>query len=236
LDDLGTCSSTAFGAIASGATPFAVYMLYLFHVTVALRRWKKGEKTLNARKALRAFLPVQFGGLALESMITLAGSLAGPTIPEQIGMLHMIGIRYPETRVHINAMLDSMLKPASRSAKIYNPSNMVVYGKRLRSDRFTLLLEKIITQRVVSPVMTALIGPKSTDEVGYVELVLDEGGHVPVPLRELIRDTEKFEVVRKVARKFLTARSALVFVKGRELAKVTYKNRNEANSVVALFT
>jgi hypothetical protein len=233
--DLSACASTAFGAIAAGATPVAVYAIYMLNVTVALRRWNKTEDYFKERKAFMLFLPYQHGGCALESIITLSGSLAGPRLVEQMGIIEMIGYRFPEIRLAVNKLLSAKMKPASKMTKLYNPSNMIIHGRRLRSDRFSIMLERCIANRINSPVMKALLGSKSSDEVGFVELALSEGAFIPVPLREVIRDSERYEVVKKLSKKFLTARSALVYLRGRDLVRVAIKNRTEAETVLKTY-
>lgn len=234
--DLAVCSSTAYGAVTAGSTLFAAYVVYLLQVMIALKRWKDKTRELDKRTVIKAFFPLQYGGFGLESMITMSGSLKGPTIPEALSNLELIGHRYPSVRETVNDLLNAHMVSASRTSEIYNPGNMVVKSARLRGDRFSVKLEIAIANKIHSPVMKALIGANTSDNVGFVELALDSGAFIPQPLREMIRDTEKYEVVRKVAKKFLTARSALCFMKGRDMAVISIKNRNEAFRVLKYFT
>jgi hypothetical protein len=230
--DLAVAGSTATGAVTSGAPLFSVYVIYLINVVDALQRWSKNSDVFKKREAIRAFFPYQYGGLNLESMITLAGSLKGPNIAECLSHLELIGYRYPEVRQSVNALLAAKKFYPSDKSKLMNPHNMVTYGARLRGDRFLKLIESKVASSIHSPVVKALLGAKPKDAATYVQMSLDAGSFIPQPLRELIQNSERIEVVARLAKKFLTARSALCLVRGSALARVLIKNRTEAEAVV----
>lgn len=230
--DLSVAASTGFGAIAAGAPQVATYVIYLMFCVNAMRRWGKGTKVFKAKHAFRMWLPMQYGGLGLESITTMSGSLKGPTVPECLGHLELIGYRFPEVQASVNAVLTAKMFSPSKIAKVQNPGNMMVFGARLRNDRLLKLIELNIVKRIRSPVLSSLLGMVSDGDVTFVELALDAGSFIPQPLRDIMMDGEKFMVINKLAKKFLTARSALCIVPRRAFLRVAMKNRSEAAAVL----
>jgi hypothetical protein len=230
--DLSMAASTAFGAIAAGAPQVATYCIYQMFVCGAMRKWAKGKKIFRPKFAYWMFVPQQYGGLGVESITTMSGSLKGPSIPESLGHLELIGYRYPEIRNPVNTLLAAKMFNPSRMAQIQNPGNMMIYGARLRNDRFLKLVEKNIVNHFRSPVLNALLGVVSSDDVTFVELALDRGSFIPQPLRETMLDADKIMIVGKLAKKFLTARSALCVVPKKAFLRIAFKNRTEAAAVL----
>jgi hypothetical protein len=235
LFDIQRAASTTSGAIKAGAPTFAAYGVYLLNVLDAMYRWRKMGGKFKGSKAIWLFAPVNLGGLGLESMSTISASTRSATITECLGHLELIGYRYPDTRSAITKILTMRVKPASYRSTLVDPINIVTQRTRLRSDRFTLALERSMSRNLTSPVLTALTGADMSKRATFSSESVAWNARIPAPVRALMESSDVTEVVHKIAVKFLTARSASILVPFRAQHLINIKNRTESEKVLSIF-
>jgi hypothetical protein len=235
LFDLQRASSSTTGAIKAGAPTIAAYGIYLLSCLDAMYRWRKVGGKFKSSKALWLFAPVNLGGLGLESVSTISASTRSATLTECVGHLELIGYRYPDTRRAIMEILDIEARPASDRAKLVDPLNIVTYRTKLRSDRFTLAIERSMSRSLTSPVLAAITGADLRKRATFASECIAWNARIPAPIRALMEASDVSEVIHKIAVKFLTARSASILVPFRAQHLINIKNRTESEKVLSIF-
>jgi len=235
LDDLQYLRSTASGAIIAGALPVATYMLYLHHVLDLIKKWAPKHEKVRHTSAIKCFSPLQVGGLAVESMTSLSGSVSQSQFADCLGRLKLIGYRYKDVRPAIQRILGIELQAKQGDARYTDPASVKAKFRTLRNDRVQTAVERHLLKTISAPVVQALIPVLEADEVGYLEAVVDSGSNIPVPLREALHDMSPRGVVKRVAAKFLRARTAQILVPYRIFKNIGYAYMNEASEILSSY-
>lgn len=228
--DLQYLEGTIRGAVTSGAMMLPLYGIYIAHVVDCLNRWGMEGRRMFAAFVLKVFLPFEFGGLRLQNVITLSGSITSENIEEQLGILEIIGYRIPDLRVTINKFLSiSLQEPSIQRA---NECQNVIIGnvKRLKTDRLqqklTSRLEYTLQDSIIGGVFVRIRG----EEGSILHRMLDNGAILPVEVRELILGSDIHAAYREIIRKFTSSRSMLSFISRKDLLSVAYVNAMEAKA------
>lgn len=232
LDDLLHLRSTVSGAIVAGATPVSSYLIYLYHVYDLIKKWAAKHDTVKHTAAIISYLPVQMGGLGVESMNSLGGSISHTQLADGIGRLKLIGIRYPEVRQAITQLITKSMRGRTGVAEIVNPGGLVSTNTHLRNDRLQIAIERVLISKVSAPVFQALVPVLEAGEADIVTTIVNSGNMIPVPFREVLHDMTPSALVRKVSAKFLRARSARTLVNTNRFRSINYANIRDAEFVL----
>jgi hypothetical protein len=230
--DLAVVGSTVSGAIKAGAPLVASHSLYFILFYDAMNRWCKRDSKLKRSEVIRLFFPTHFGGLGMESMTSMCGSLKGPTIVECLGHVKLIGYRYPEVRPAVGKFLSGDFEHPSEHSRLVHPEILVTKGKRLKNDRLTNAIARNLGKKTNSPVLKKLIAASKDSKSTFLERQIKSGAVIPGPLRVKLMESERSEVLRKIARKFINGTTASEFVKARQLRIINYKNADDSEAVV----
>jgi hypothetical protein len=235
LDDLLHLRSTVSGAIVAGATPVASYLVYAYHVYDLVKKWAPKHEKVRHAAAVNSFLPIQLGGLGVESMNSLGGSISHTQLADSLGRLKLIGIRYPGSRQAITQLLQGKMRGRTGVAELLNPGGLVTTSIHLRNDRLQIAIEKTLTSKITAPVFQALVPVLEAESTSILNTVLASGNVIPVPLREALFGMTPDALVRKISAKFLRARSAKALVKMSRFRRINYANIRDAESVLKSF-
>jgi len=235
LDDLLHLRSTVSGAMVAGATPVSSYIIYLYHVYDLVKKWAPKHDSVRHAGALHCFIPIQMGGLGVESMNSLGGSISHTQLADCIGRLKLIGYRYVDVREAIKKLLGVSMHGRSGIAGVINPGGAITDSPHLRNDRLQLAIERNLMGKVSTPVFQALSPVLEAGADTLVNSVTESRSVVPVPLREVLYAMTPHSMVRKIAAKFLRARSAKSLVKASKFRNINYANIRDAERVLKPF-
>lgn len=228
--DLQYLEGTVRGAVTAGAMMCPLYGIYISHVIDCLNRWGLDSKTLASPFSLKAFLPYELGGLRLQNLVTLSGSITSENIEEQLGILEIIGYRIPQLKRTINHLINiTLVNPTiQRSDECAN----VIIGacKKLKTDRLQQKLMNRMEAKLADSVIAGIFARTRGEEGGILRRMVGAGCELPVELRALILGSDIHVAYREIIRKFTSSRSMLSFVSRRELLSVAYVNLMEARA------
>jgi len=226
--DIEFCNQTARGAISTGATPFGAYAVFSCAVADAVYRWCKVEDTKSVTFALRSFLPIKNCGLGVAPLNALVGSITYDSLIEALGVLRAIGFRYPDLKKPINEMLNQGVESIADKEQFSNPIGIRSTGKRIRSDRASVLVERHLSTTYKAPALGKVYDLIRSMDVGRVDTTFQVCPSFPVECRTRIWESSLTFVLKQVVDKFQKSRSALVFVPFRSLYRATLANKTEA--------
>jgi hypothetical protein len=221
--------------VVAGALPVASYLIYLYHVHDLIKKWAKTHDKVRHTGAVYAYLPIQLGGLGVESMNSLGGSISHTQFADCIGRLKLIGIRFPALRDTITKLIKVRVRGRKGIAELTNPGGIVAIGPHLRNDRLQIAIEKNLISKVSAPVIQVLVPVLEANVSGYLHSVLESGNSIPVPLREALYNMTPHALVRRISAKFLRARSAKTLVNMNRFRGINYANIRDAEDVLRPF-
>jgi len=228
LADIDFAGQSTRGAIATGATPYAAYVVYVLNVVDAVRRWTKIKDISDVRFALKAFLPGRFGGMGVASLGQLAGSLAGDALIESLGLLRMIGIRYPDLKDTIRGIIPTDISPLSIKNQLTNPLAVKAAVRGLRSDRGSIAIERHLLGTNVIPYLAPYIVRVNEHARAIDTFPSKIPERFPFELRHKLYASSSYSMIANIVAKFQKSKSALVFVPYRALFRATLANKTEA--------
>jgi len=228
LADIDYAGQSTRGAIASGATPYATYVVYLLNVCDAVRRWTKIKDISDLRFALKAFLPGRFGGMGVASLGQMAGSLAGDALIEALGLLRVVGIRYPDLKDVIRGVLPTAVAPISIKNQLTNPLAVKSTARGLRSDRGSIAIERHLLGTNVIPYLAPYVIRVQENALSIDSFPSKIPSRFPFELRHKLYASSSYSMIANIVAKFQKSKSALVFVPYRALFRATLANKTEA--------
>lgn len=228
--DLQYLEGTVRGAVTSGAMMLPLYGIYIAHVVDCLNRWGMEGRRMFGPFVLKVFLPFEFGGIRLQNVITLSGSITSENLEEQLGILEIIGYRIPDLRIAINKFLSVSLQETS--VQRTNECQNVIIGnvRRLKTDRLQQKLSRRLEYTLQNSIIGGVFARIRGEEGSILHRMLESGAILPVEVRTLIIGSDIHAAYREIIRKFTSSRSMLSFISRKDLLSVAYVNAMEAKA------
>lgn len=230
--DLAYLESTTRGAVTAAAPLMSAYAIYIWHFVDRLKRWSPREMKPKNSMRLFAFVPYAMGGFGCKTPLIMAGSVATIGLEEQVSVLRLIGVRMPELKPDINKIMQQGIREMAETTYANNPLAIRRLKQILHLNRTESLVTFHLMRAVKSPVLRQLCESLCDKSVGIVEQLLLAGSEIPVELREMMHKMEPRFALQQIARKFVSSRTASVFVPMRATIRVRNKNKYEAEIVL----
>jgi hypothetical protein len=228
--DLDYLESTVRGAIVAGACPLTMYLMYFWYVKDSIRRWASNRGKIKSGLAILAYLPRRFGGLGIQSLITLMSSTSVDPILEGVGCLKLIGYRFPSLRQTIMEMLPDSVEPIENEDSL--PTNFKIDRITLRDDRILKALDSNLHRFIMAPVLKCVIPDSILDHLRLRNLLIESGSIIPHVLQEFLLELEPVSIFRKIANKFLRSRTTLSILSFRRIMRIKYANLRDARQII----
>jgi hypothetical protein len=232
LDELGDIASRASGVITAGGLPTIVYALYCYYVSDIFSKWSQRKTSFSPQLAVVAFAPIGLGGFAIETPLTLSGSVRSVPLSECISHMKAIGTRYASTRSFVNFLVNQPIRTLDTLDKIRNPGLVRREGRTIRSNRAENLIAKYLMMRVDAPSMAPILGVASKNSVMDAAVMLGDLASVPATVLKLVWESTIDFAVAQVAAKFLKSSTASSLVPQKALYRRFLSNKTEAQALI----